>query len=85
MRACSNSGLIRSYTSRSEDAHSSSVASTDPPSIAAAHDRRTRVISKPEAAQNRNCNARLRTHCLSQKMTVAARVMALMKVWAQRS
>jgi tRNA(Arg) A34 adenosine deaminase TadA len=28
---------------------------------------------------------RLRTHCPSQKMTVAASVMALKKVWAQRS
>lgn len=29
--------------------------------------------------------ARLRTHCLIQKMTVAARQIALMKVWAHRS
>jgi hypothetical protein len=29
--------------------------------------------------------SRVRTHCPSQKMTVAARVMALKKVWAQRS
>lgn len=29
--------------------------------------------------------ARLRTHCGSQKMTVAAMQMADMKVWAQRS
>ncbi len=29
--------------------------------------------------------SRLRTHCLSQKVMAAANVMALKKVWAQRS
>jgi hypothetical protein len=40
MRACWNSGRIRPLTSRNDDAHSSSVASTDP---AAIHDFRIMV------------------------------------------
>jgi hypothetical protein len=46
MRSCWNSGLIRPFTSRSEDAHSSSAASTDPPAIAAIHDRQIMVAQR---------------------------------------
>src|SRR3954451_8088474 len=42
MRACWNSGPIRPFTSRNDDAHSSSVASTDPPVI---HD--SRIYGEP--------------------------------------
>ena len=43
MRSCWNKGLIRPFTSRSDDAHSSSVASTDPPVI---HDLRIMVAQR---------------------------------------
>jgi hypothetical protein len=41
MRSWLNKGLIRPLTSRNDDAHSSSVASTVPPAITAIHDHRT--------------------------------------------
>jgi hypothetical protein len=35
MRFCWKSGLMRPFTSRNDDAHASSVASIEPPAIAA--------------------------------------------------
>ena len=46
MRSCWNRGLIRPFTSRSDDAQSSSVASTVPPAITAIHDRRIMVAQR---------------------------------------
>ena len=46
MRACWNSGRIRPFTSRNDDAHRSSVASTDPPAIAAIHDRQIMLTQR---------------------------------------
>ena len=43
MRSCWNRGLIRPFTSRNDDAHSSSVASTDPLAI---HDLRIMVAQR---------------------------------------
>jgi hypothetical protein len=54
MRSCWNKGLIRPFTSRSDNAQSSSVASTEPPVIAAIHDRRIMVaqrVRKPLRSQ----------------------------------
>jgi hypothetical protein len=59
-RSCANSGRIRLFTSRSDDAHNSSVVSIDAPVI---HDLRIMVIhgfrnqtNAPE--KNHNCNAK---------------------------
>src|SRR5829696_5794344 len=57
VRSCRNTGLIRSLMVRNEDAHSSSVASTEPPVI---HDLRTMVTQMAISRRNHNCNARLR-------------------------
>lgn len=43
------------------------------------------ATSWPASASPSPSSIRLRTYCLSQKVTVAASVMALKKVWAQRS
>ena len=43
------------------------------------------ALDRPEFTGLKMDLARLRTHCGSQKMTVAAMHMADMKVWAHRS
>ena len=42
------------------------------------------LLSASTYSQSPQATTRLRTQCLSQKITVAARQMALMKVWAHR-
>src|SRR3954451_3157532 len=54
VRSCRNKGLIRSLTLRNDDAHSSSVASTDP---AAIHDLRIMVTQMAISRKNHNCSA----------------------------
>src|SRR5213076_3528826 len=57
---CRNTGLIRSLTVRNEDAHSSSVASTEPPVI---HDLRTMMTQMAIRRTNHNCNANAMGYC----------------------